>query len=140
MNRRKSMNAQFVLRRLSWWMMLAMAPAVALAVPPAGSTYKVQSGDTLDKVVRQTMADSPLKLELLRQAFIDQNPQAFTKSSPRALMVGAVLTVPNHDDVLRLHMSQIKPGVSSATGRGLGLGYATTDMNMNERKNWVRFP
>jgi hypothetical protein len=28
---------------------------------------------------------------------------------------------------------------SSSSGPGAG-GYATTDLNMNERKNWVRFP
>ncbi|MEY4122532.1 MAG: hypothetical protein RLZZ457_1370 [Pseudomonadota bacterium] len=134
------MNALFALRRMGLWMVLAAAPAVALAVAPAGSTYKVQSGDTLDKVVRHTMGDSPLKPELLRQAFIQQNPQAFTKSTPRALVVGAVLTVPNHDDVLRMHMSQVKPSGAAGTGRAMGAGYATTDMNMNERKNWVRFP
>jgi len=134
------MNALFTLRRMTLCTALSIAPAVVLAVAPAGSTYKVQSGDTLDKVVRQTMGDSPLKPELLRQAFMQQNPQAFTKSSPRALMVGAVLTVPNHDDVLRMHMSQVKQGVSATAGRTLTTGYATTDMNMNERKNWVRFP
>ena len=134
------MNALFALRRMGLSMVLAAVPAVALAVAPAGSTYKVQSGDTLDKVVRHTMGDSPLKPELLRQAFIQQNPQAFTKSTPRALVVGAVLTVPNHDDVLRMHMSQVKPSGAAGTGRAMGAGYATTDMNMNERKNWVRFP
>lgn len=130
------MNPLFTLQRLGLAMLWVAVPAVALAMAPAGSIYKVQSGDTLDKVVRQTMADSPLKPELLRQAFIQQNPQAFTKSSPRALLVGAVLTIPNHDDVLRQHMNQVRQGA----GRGLGTGYATTDMNMNERKNWVRFP
>ena len=134
------MNALFALRRMGLSMVLAAAPAVALAVAPAGSTYKVQSGDTLDKVVRHTMGDSPLKPELLRQAFIQQNPQAFTKSSPRALVVGAVLTVPNHDDVLRMHMGQVKQSGAAGAGRTMGAGYATTDMNMNERKNWVRFP
>lgn len=134
------MKALFALRRTSLAMVWMALPAVALALAPAGSTYKVQSGDTLDKVVRQTMGDSPLKPELLRQAFIQQNPQAFTKSSPRALVVGAVLTVPNHDDVLRMHMGQVKQGAPAGAGRALGTGYATTDMNMNERKNWVRFP
>ena len=82
----------------------------------------MQSGDTLDKVVRHTMGDSPLKPELLRQAFIQQNPQAFTKSTPRALVVGAVLTVPNHDDVLRMHMSQVKPSGAAGAGPPCGRG------------------
>ena len=134
------MKPLLALRRMSGWMALAILPAVSLAVAPAGSTYKVQSGDTLDKVVRQTMGDSPLKPELLRQAFMQQNPQAFSKSAPRTLVVGAVLTVPNHDDVLRFHMSQVKQGAAVGAGRAMGAGYGVTDMNTNERKNWVRFP
>ena len=81
------------------------APAMALAASPAPrSTYQVVSGDTLDKVIRKTMPDSPLRVEILRNAFVQQNPQAFTKSPPRSLMAGAVLNVPNHDDLLRSYM------------------------------------
>jgi hypothetical protein len=96
------------------------------------------SGDTLDKVIRKTMPDSPLRADILRNAFVQQNPQAFTKSPPRALMAGVVLNVPNHDDLLRSYM-----GTSyGAGGNGVhrGVGYSTADMNMNERKNWVRYP
>ena len=114
------------------------APALAWAAAPAARTYQVQAGDTLDKVIRKTMPDSPLKFEILRNAFVQQNPQAFTKAPPRALMAGAVLNVPNHDDLLRSYMV---PGFSPGnSGANRGGGYSTADMNMNERKNWVRFP
>jgi len=103
-------------------------PVVVLAAAPAPRTYQVVSGDTLDKVIRKTMPDSPLRPDVLRNAFIQQNPQAFTKSTPRALMKGVFLNVPNHDELLRSFMAQ---GAR---------GYASADMNMNERKNWVRFP
>jgi hypothetical protein len=118
---------------------LLSAPLMALAVSPAPrSTYQVVSGDTLDKVIRKTMPDSPLRVEILRNAFVQQNPQAFTKSPPRALMAGAVLNVPNHDDLLRTY---IVPGhVPGSSGMQRGGGYSTADLNMNERKNWVRFP
>jgi Tfp pilus assembly protein FimV len=115
------------------------APALAMAASPAvRSTYKVESGDTLDKVIRKTMPDSPLRAEILRNAFVQQNPQAFTKSPPRSLMAGVVLNVPNHDDLLRTYMV---PGYSPGnSGMHRGGGYSTADMNMSERKNWVRFP
>jgi hypothetical protein len=101
-------------------------------------TYQVMPGDTLDKVIRKTMPDSPLRVDILRNAFVQQNPQAFTKSPPRALMAGAVLNVPNHDDLLRSYMV---PGHAPGnSGMHRGGGYSTADMNMNERKNWVRFP
>jgi hypothetical protein len=118
---------------------LLSAPLMALAVSPAPrSTYQVVSGDTLDKVIRKTMPDSPLRVEILRNAFVQQNPQAFTKAPPRALMAGAVLNVPNHDDLLRTY---IVPGhVPGSSGMQRGGGYSTADLNMNERKNWVRFP
>jgi hypothetical protein len=115
------------------------APALALAASPAvHNTYKVEAGDTLDKVIKKTMPDSPLRVDILRNAFVQQNPQAFTKSPPRSLMAGAVLNVPNHDDLLRSHMV---PGQApGSSGMHRGGGYSTADMNMSERKNWVRFP
>jgi Tfp pilus assembly protein FimV len=98
----------------------------------------VESGDTLDKVIKKTMPDSPLRVDILRNAFVQQNPQAFTKSPPRSLMAGVVLNVPSHDDLLRTYMV---PGQSlGSSGMHRGGGYSTADMNMSERKNWVRFP
>ena len=122
-----------------WLCCLVLAvPAMALAATPAARTYQVQTGDTLDKVIRKTMPDSPLKFEILRNAFVQQNPQAFTKSPPRSLLAGVVLNVPNHDDLLRSHMV---PGpAAGSSGMHRGGGYSTADMNMSERKNWVRFP
>ena len=119
--------------------LLMASPLLSLANKPATrSTYVVESGDTLDKVIRKTMPDSPLRPDILRNAFVQQNPQAFTKSPPRSLMAGAVLNVPNHDDLLRSYMV---PGHSPGnSGMNRGGGYSTADMNMNERKNWVRFP
>jgi hypothetical protein len=119
--------------------LVCVAPMWAVAANPAvRSTYQVESGDTLDKVIRKTMPDSPLRVEILRNAFVQQNPQAFTKAPPRSLMAGAVLNVPNHDDLLRTYMV---PGHSPGnSGLHRGGGYSTADMNMSERKNWVRFP
>ncbi len=98
-----------------------LSSSVAFAAP---ATYNVRTGETLDQVIRQTMGTSPLRIELLRQAFLDQNPKAFTKTTPRYLMAGAVLTVPNHDELLRQHLNAAKP----ATGV------------IDERKFWVRYP
>ena len=118
---------------------LMSVPVLAMtASPEQRSTYKVMSGDTLDKVIRKTMPDSPLRVEILRNAFVQQNPQAFTKSPPRALMAGVVLNVPNHDDLLRSHMTSGR--ASGTSGAYRGGGYSSADLNMNERKNWVRFP
>ena len=115
---------------------LLSVPVLAMtASPEPRSTYKVMSGDTLDKVIRKTMPDSPLRVEVLRNAFVQQNPQAFTKSPPRALMAGVVLNVPNHDELLRSHMTSGR--ASGSGGAYRGVGYSSADL---ESKNWVRFP
>jgi Tfp pilus assembly protein FimV len=117
----------------------ACAALACLAMPAEAQsrTYEVKSGDTVDHVIRQTMGDSPIKPTILRQVLMSQNPQAFTKSTPRVLIAGAVLKVPSTEDVLR----QYSGGKSSDTTPSAKTGgYTTADINMNERKNWVRFP
>jgi hypothetical protein len=63
-------------------------------------------------------------------------------------MAGSVLTLPDHDNLVAMYLksgksapakstSAANSGASSTPSSG---GYATTDLNMNERKNWVRFP
>ena len=97
----------------------------------------VKPGDTVDQVIRHTMGDSPIKPAILRQVLMSYNPQAFTKSAPRVLIAGAVLNIPSPEDVLR----QYAPGKSATVGASPKPGgYTTADMNMSERKNWVRFP
>ena len=60
------------------------APASAdLTVPKLLRTYTTKAGDKLDRIIQKTMADSPLKIELLRQAFMELNPQAFPSGSGR---------------------------------------------------------
>jgi cell division protein YceG involved in septum cleavage len=110
-----------------------------LSLPAAAQskTYQVKSGDTVDHVIRQTMADSPIKPTILRQVLMSQNPEAFTKSSPRVLLAGAVLTLPSTQEVLRQYQTGKPTDASAATKPG---GYTTADINMNERKNWVRYP
>jgi hypothetical protein len=125
-------------RTLMFFLALSAQLLTAAAGPLTRTTYQVESGDTLDKVIRKTMPESPLRVEILRNAFVQQNPQAFTKSPPRALMAGVVLNVPNHDDLLRSYM--VPGGAPGNSGMHRGGGYSTADINMNERKNWVRFP
>lgn len=103
-----------------------LSPLVWAAGAPA-QTYLVKPGDSLDQVIHQTMGDSPLRIELLRQAFVQQNPQAFVKGSSRVLLAGRTLVVPNHDALLRQYL---KP-------RG---GAAGVGDEVAERKNWIRYP
>ena len=120
-------------RPIAWRGVLALlllsllSPLGWAAGTPAAQTYLVKPGDTLDKVISQTMGDSPLRIDLLRQAFVQQNPQAFVKGSSRVLLAGRTLVVPNHDALLRQYL---KPRSAAASVAG----------DDGERKNWIRYP
>ncbi len=128
------MNSLNIVSRMVGVLACCVGASVAVAQP---KTYEVKPGDTVDQVIRQTMGDSPLKTTVLRQALMAHNPQAFTKTTPRVLIAGAVLTLPTTDELLP-RSSGSKTG-SPAPGAPLA-GYTTADINMSERKNWVRFP
>ncbi|MEY4075536.1 MAG: hypothetical protein RJA29_2893, partial [Pseudomonadota bacterium] len=70
------------------------------AEPASKASYLVKPGDTLDKVVRTAFPNSPLRPDLLRDEITRLNPAAFTKGSPKVLMAGANLQLPEHDALL----------------------------------------
>ena len=102
---------------------------------PAATTYKPKAGETLDQVIAKTMASSPLSLSILRQAFIDQNPQAIIAGKVPKLRKGALLNVPDHEQLLRGVLASVTPVavVKEAAPR-------PAPPTPEERKRWVQFP
>lgn len=108
-----------------------MASALAEPGPdasPKSHTYVVKAGDTLDKVVRASYPNSPLRPDLLRDEVIRLNPAAFTKGAQKMLMAGATLQLPSHDAVVNKHL-----------GKGVD---ETKDASpaTEARRHWVRYP
>jgi Tfp pilus assembly protein FimV len=123
------------------------ANAVARATPaaaPAGRTQVVvRPGETLDGIIRRTLAESPYKETWLRRAFVQLNPAAFERGNTHRLKAGAVLLVPTDGDVLALlDDGRPAPGVPSAasTGAGTSAGMSQAPSAADERRKWVRFP
>ena len=134
------------------WALLACAltlaePAVSAEPSPAGGSaaaqaassagtvkYTVREGDTLDKIIRLHMGNSPLRIELLRDAVVKQNPHAFVKGSTKVLLAHAVITVPNHNELLQKQLGSAMP-VAEPTPPA-----ASTSMAEDRRKTWVRYP
>jgi Tfp pilus assembly protein FimV len=116
-------------------MVHAADPVQAFVQPNAGRSYTVQRGDTLDRVIQKTMAASPLKIELLRQAFVDGNPQAFVSGNVSRLRAGAVLQVPDHTKLLRSVVLPVLEGADASAVAGEG-----RPSNASDRRSWVRFP
>jgi hypothetical protein len=113
------------------WVLGTFAVLAQAAEPDAkGKTYTVKPGDTLDKIVRTQMADSPLRADLLKEALISQNPGAFTKGSAKTLMAGASLQLPNQEAIVRKHFGNVQAPSEGPTG---------FDTNQ-ARRHWVRYP
>ena len=49
-------------------------------------TYVVKNGDYLDKIISDTVGQSPLRRDILRSAFVRANPHAFMRSNPNWLL------------------------------------------------------
>ena len=111
--------------------------AAAQAASKSGAAavkYTVREGDTLDKVIRLHMGNSPLRIELLRDAVVQQNPHAFVKGSTKVLLAHAVITLPNHNELLQKQLGSAMP-VADPTPPA-----ASTSMAEDRRKTWVRYP
>ena len=108
------------------------APAPAAPALPPGS-YKPKPGESLDAVITKTMGDSPLKLAVLRAAFIQQNPAAFVEGKAPLLRKGAVLMVPDHNSLLLSLMPPVPVPVAAMESQAA----PSPD---EDRKRWVRYP
>jgi|GEM_PF-1174989 len=137
---RLSLRHGVLLALLGLWSVACLAATPAdQAVKPR--SYTPKSGESLDQVIAKTMADSPLKIELLRQAFINLNPNAFEpvkgKTPAPRLRKGVSLTVPDSQQLLQALQAVVAPKVElAATGQD-----AKSDLDVAiQRKRWIHFP
>ena len=114
----------------------ASAPSATGPQALTGSSYSVLRGDTLDRIIQKTLSNSPLKIELLRKAFVDLNPHAFVSGNVARLRAGVVLQVPDHGQLLR---STILPVLERTEAAAMLPGGRPSNAS-NDRRSWVRFP
>lgn len=105
--------------------------AHATEVPKTLRSYTPKAGESLDSVIANTMGDSPLRIELLRQAYVELNPTAFLPGKTPRLRKGVVLSVPDHEQLLR----KIQQARSATTEQ-----HQNQSVSAEERRRWVRFP
>lgn len=110
-------------------------PVEVLPQLSSGRSHTVAAGESLDRVIQKTMADSPLKTELIRQAFVQLNPQAFPGGRVVRLKAGSVLQVPDAAQLLRNALLPALEGAEAAAVVRSG-----TPQAADERRRWVRFP
>jgi len=110
---------------------LASAPSPTPPTP-ALRTYTPKAGESLDRVIANTLADSPLKIELLRHAYMELNPGAFVQGKVPQLRKNVVLTVPNPEQLLKKFLPP-QPS-DSATQQTI------LTPSSEERRRWVQYP
>ena len=116
---------------------LWVAPASAADAPaegaaPTKAAYTVSQSTPVDKVVQKVYANSPLNIQVLRQALVDANPKVITGNPQQRVKAGTVLTIPDHGLVVR---NVLTPLAASETSEP---GPAARDYPA--RRQWVRFP
>jgi len=139
----RSHSAGAVLLLAACWLALPATSRAAQAAPEAAQaapsvparSYLPKPGETLDQVIAHTLPGSPLKIELLRQAFMAQNPQAITPGKVPKLRKGVPLLVPDHDELLRMHLGSRAAPVEAAPPNA-----RFSPSTSEERKRWVQFP
>lgn len=112
-------------------------PRPPSAASPALPTQQLRSytpkpGESLDSVIAKTMADSPLKIELLRQAYVESNPGAFLQGKVPRLRKNAALTVPDHEQLLKRFLPPLASGDA--------VQHPSTKTSSEERRRWVQYP
>ena len=96
-------------------------------------TYTPKPGESLDRVIANTMADSPLRIELLRQAYVETNPGAFLQGKAPQLRKNVALTVPNHEQLLKRFLPPMPSG-------DVAQQQPATGSSSEERRRWVQYP
>jgi hypothetical protein len=87
--------------------------------------YLVQSGDTLDEIIAQLVGETPIRRRIMREAFVQANPNSFRNGNPNYMLAGVRLRVPDSDDIIELLFDMDSPEMRSMS---------------QSREGWVRFP
>ncbi|MDH4480184.1 MAG: hypothetical protein QE283_09955 [Rhodoferax sp.] len=137
---------------------LALAALTALAAAPAGAaslpsapfaglssshTYTPTVGESVVRIVAKTLPNSPLSADLLAQAFVSLNPQAFSSGPNGRTLSAATLKVPNHNQLVQLVLAKneaARPAVLAALAAPEPKATPVAAPRAAEkRENWVRY-
>jgi len=87
--------------------------------------YQVRTGDTLDDIIFRAIGETPIRKNILRDAFVSANPNSFRNGNPNYLLAGLRLRIPDAEDIVALLFD-----MNSREMRGAD----------RSRDSWVHFP
>ena len=69
---------------------------------PMGSSYRyvVRKGDTLNKIIKSTFNQHPLKMKTIAKVIIANNKSAFPTGKPTSMQAGATLIIPSINQIV----------------------------------------
>ena len=134
------------------------------AVAEIGS-YKVKAGDTVERIIQKFYASSPLRIDVLREALVQNNPKSFVKANPKSLLAGTTLSLPDQTELIKkLVPSLATPEVPAPVPAPVQPASAVSQANVvtpvnvppvggaaahqaghnpgmpDPKRNWVRYP
>ena len=137
--------AAFALAPALQWQVCIAAPA-AWAGLSASHSYTPSTGEDLGRIVAKTLPNSPLSAELLAQAFISLNPQAFSTGKTSRTLSTTTLKVPNHNQLVQLVLAKneaARPAVLAAVAAQEAQAKSALlrlpPRAAEKRENWVRY-
>jgi len=118
---------------------LNASAATATAAPepsaPAAATYTTKAGDTVERLLKNTMADSPLNPGVLRKALADANSNVVTGKAGQKFKPGTIIHLPDHSTLVRNTLETFVPPGSEGFSRS---GNSASDPA--SRRHWIRYP
>ena len=144
----------------------AKEPAKEVAKDAAVSeigTYKVKAGDTVERVIQKFYASSPLRIDVLREALVQNNPKSFVKANPKSLIAGTTLSLPDQTELIKKLVPSLAapvevPAPVAVTPTTISQANVVTPVNVppvggavahqaghnpgipDPKRNWVRYP
>ena len=110
--------------------------------PPSPSampqSITVQSGESIDAVLRRALPGLPLREDFLRQALAQANPRIFPRGKTYPVRPGSVLMVPTHAQLRQMILLQ-----SPAAAALFEAPTTTVQADLPkgpDKRHWVRFP
>lgn len=105
----------------------------AAPAPSATAIYTTKAGDTVERILKNAMADSPLNPALLRKALAEANPKVVNGKAGQKFKSGTVIALPEHAALVRNTLETFSaPGSEGA--------YRSGPSDPASRRHWVRYP
>ena len=99
--------------------------------------YIIKKGDTLNKIIKATFNQHPLKMREIRRAIIANNRKAFPTGKPTSMQAGATLLIPS---VYAIQASGDAISAGSASKQQIVDSRENPYVSTDPHKGWVRFP